>query len=108
MPTTQVAPDELITFARYLHSTTGPEVSHAADQVHRANGFDNNAFGVLVAQFLAVPARIAMGVVARNLSDVADEIHDAGARTWKMANDYEATDQISARHLVSCYEKAAA
>ncbi|MFD2416027.1 hypothetical protein [Amycolatopsis pigmentata] len=108
MPTTQVAPDELITFARYLDSTTGPEVSHAADQVRAANGFDNNAFGVLVAQFLAVPARIALGVVAGNLSGVADEIHDAGARTWKVANDYEATDRASARNVLNSYEEAPA
>jgi hypothetical protein len=108
VPTTQVAPDELMTFARYLDSTTGPDVSHAADRVRAANGYDNNAFGVLVAQFLAVPARIALGVVAKNLSGVADEIHDAGSRTWKTASDYEETDRTSARALVNSYEEAAA
>lgn len=108
MPTTQVAPDELITFARYLDSTTGPGLSHAAEKVRAANGFDNNAFGVLVAQFLAVPARIALGAVAKNLSGVADEIHDAGSRTWKMAGDYEETDRTSARTLMHSYQKAAA
>lgn len=106
MPTTQVLPEELTTFARYLDSTTGPEVSHAADQVRAINGFDNNAFGVLVAQLLAVPARIALGVAAGHLSDVADEIHDAGARTWRAADDYVATDRASARNVLNSYQVA--
>lgn len=106
MPTTQVNPGELTTFARYLDTTTGPEVSHAADQVHAANGFGDNAFGILVAQLLAVPARIALGVVAGNLSGVADEIHDTGARTWRAATDYEATDQASGRSVRAAQETA--
>jgi hypothetical protein len=108
VPITQVLPDELTTFARYLDSTTGPEVSRAADKVREINGFDNDAFGILVAQLLAAPARIAMDVVAKNLSGAADEIHDLGARTWRAATDYEATDQAAGRAVLNSYEGAAA
>jgi hypothetical protein len=108
VPITQVNPDELTTFARYLDSTTGPEVSKAARDVRAANGFDDNAFGVLLAQLLAAPARIAMDAVAGNLSGVADEIHDAGTRTFKAATDYEETDRATSRAVRNSYENMAA
>ncbi|HET6502863.1 MAG TPA: hypothetical protein VFG87_19085 [Amycolatopsis sp.] len=89
----QVETQELNKFADYLKGTTGPVVSQAAGSVHSANGFDNNAFGVFVAQLLAVPARIAMGVVAGNLDSVSKEIADAGDRTAQAATTYDQHEQ---------------
>lgn len=95
----QVVTEELNKFADYLKSTTGPAMSQAASGVHSANGFDNNAFGIFVAQILAVPARIAMGVVAANLDDLSQEIADAGQRTTQAAQAYEDHEQDVAKGL---------
>ncbi|HEY4460554.1 MAG TPA: hypothetical protein VGN81_40015, partial [Pseudonocardiaceae bacterium] len=73
----QVDPTELTTFASYVSGTTHSEITDAANGVHSANGFDNNAFGIFAAQLLAVPARIAMGVATDNLNKLASEISNA-------------------------------
>jgi hypothetical protein len=92
----QVDPNELTTFASYLSGTTHGEITDAANGVHSANGFDDNAFGVFAAQLLAVPARIAMGVAAANLDSLASEISSAADLTMKTANNYTQNEQNSA------------
>jgi len=95
----QVHPDELNRFAGYLTGTTKPEVEKAASGVRAHNGFDNNAFGIFAAQLLAVPARIAMAVVADNLDNLAKEIADAADRTKKAATLYSEQDKTTADGL---------
>ena len=107
-PVCQVIPEDLTKFARFLDQTTGPEVAEAAHAVHQANGFDNNAFGILIAQLLAVPARIAMTEVAKNLDKVSDEIRDAGARTWKVASEFEQSDRHNSERVQRSYQDMAA
>lgn len=95
----QVDPQELTKFGSYLSGTTAPAVSQAASGVHDANGFDNAAFGIFAAQLLAVPARIAMGVVASNLDGLSNEITDAADRTKQAATRYGDQDRSTASGL---------
>jgi hypothetical protein len=74
-------------------------VSQASSGVHSANGFDNSAFGVFAAQLLAVPARIALGVVGGNLDNLAKEITDAADRTKQAAAIYANRDRDVASGL---------
>jgi hypothetical protein len=83
-----VDPAELHTFGGYLSNTTAPAVKDAASGVHAANGFDNQAFGIFLAQILAVPARIAMGVVAGNLDKISDNVTKTADSTNKAAEVY--------------------
>lgn len=92
----QVNPSELTTFASYLNGTTHSAVTDAANGVHSANGFDNNAFGIFAAQLLAVPARIAMGVATDNLNKLASEISDAATLTNTTADNYRQNEQNNA------------
>ncbi|GAB2986360.1 hypothetical protein LWP59_10035 [Amycolatopsis acidiphila] len=92
-----VDPAELRTFGGYLTNTTAAAVKEAASGVHAANGFDNQAFGVLVAQILAVPARIAMATVADNLDKVSQDVTTAADTTTKAAAAYaDHDDSVSA------------
>ncbi|HVV09555.1 hypothetical protein [Amycolatopsis sp.] len=88
----EVDPAELKTFGSYLTNTTVPAVKDAAGGVHSANGFDNQAFGIVLAQILAVPARIAMGVVAGNLDTLSDNITKTADATNKAAEAYTGQD----------------
>jgi hypothetical protein len=92
----QVDPSELTTFATYLSGTTHGEIVDAANGVHSANGFDNNAFGIFAAQLLAVPARIAMGVANDNLNKLASEISGAADLTNTTADNYRQNEQNNA------------
>jgi hypothetical protein len=92
----QVDPTELTTFASYLGGTAHSEITDAANGVHSANGFDNNAFGIFAAQLLAVPARIAMGVATDNLNKLASEISNAADLTNQTATNYRQSEQNSA------------
>lgn len=92
----QVDPNELTKFASYLSGTAHGEIVDAANGVHSANGFDNNAFGIFAAQLLAVPARIAMGVAASNLNALASEISAAADLTTKTASNYTQNEQNTA------------
>jgi hypothetical protein len=92
----QVDPTELTTFASYLSGTTHGQITDAANGVHSANGFDDNAFGVFAAQLLAVPARIAMGVATDNLNKLADEISSAADLTNTTAANYRQNEQNAA------------
>jgi hypothetical protein len=87
-----VDPAELRTFGGYLTNTTAPAVEEAAGGVHAANGFDDQAFGILVAQILAVPARIAMATVADNLGKVSQDVTEAADTTNKAAAAYADQD----------------
>lgn len=91
-----VVTQELNQFASYLNGTTHPAVVAAANQVHSDNGFDNSAFGIFAAQILAVPARIAMGVVAGNLDKLAGQIASAGQATTQTANVYVQNEKTNA------------
>jgi len=87
-----VHPDELDKFSQYLDQTTAPAVKQAAADVHGCNGFDNDAFGIFLAQILAIPARIAMGVVAGNLDGVSDNVAHTAELTKKAAKAYRDQD----------------
>lgn len=95
----QVDPQELRTFAGYLSNTTAPAVQQASGGVHEANGFDNNAFGVFLAQIMAIPARIAMGAVGDRLTQLSKEVTDAAQRTRQAAAAYDNHDQSVAADL---------
>lgn len=92
----QVDPTQLTTFASYLSGTTHSEVTDAANGVHSANGFDNDAFGIFAAQLLAAPARIAMATATTNLNSLADEISGAAQLTTTTANNYQQNEQNNA------------
>ncbi|HEY2057728.1 hypothetical protein [Amycolatopsis sp. NBC_01480] len=94
-----VIPDELHKFSGYLTGTTAPAVKEAASGVHGANGFDNQAFGILLAQILAVPARIAMGVVAGNLDKISDDVNATADATKKAAEAYTNQDEAASKGL---------
>jgi hypothetical protein len=87
-----VDPAEPHTFGGYLTNTTAPAVKDAASGVHAANGFDNQAFGIFLAQILAVPARIAMGVVGDNLDKISDNVTKTAESTTKAAETYTNQD----------------
>jgi hypothetical protein len=92
----QVDPNQLRTFASYLSGTAHSEITDAANGVHSANGFDNNAFGIFAAQLLATPARIAMAVAVDNLNSLAKEISDAAQLTTTTATNYQQNEQNAA------------
>ena len=92
----QVDPAELHTFGGYLSNTTAPAVKDAASGVHAANGFDNQAFGIFLAQILAVPARIAMGVVVDNLDKISENVTTTAESTKKAAEVYAEQDDNAA------------
>lgn len=94
-----VDPAELRNFGGYLTNTTAPAVQQAASGVHAANGFDDQAFGVLVAQILAVPARIAMATVGDNLDTVSQDVTQAADATTKAAEAYRTQDDNAATGL---------
>ncbi|MDT8913868.1 hypothetical protein [Amycolatopsis sp. PS_44_ISF1] len=91
--------DELHEFSGYLSGTTAPAVKQAAGGVHGANGFDNQAFGILLAQILAVPARIAMGVVAGNLDQISADVSATADSTKKAAEAYTNQDRSASDGL---------
>ncbi|WP_033294800.1 hypothetical protein [Amycolatopsis jejuensis] len=88
----KVDPAELDKFSGYLEKTTSPAVKQAAADVHTANGFDNQAFGIFLAQVFAVPARITMGVVAGNLDKISGNVTETADLTKKAAKAYRDQD----------------
>jgi hypothetical protein len=85
----QVVTGELNSFANYLETTTVSEINTAAQGVTGANKADVNAFGVALAQAMAVPCRIAMGVVASNLRGLSQKISGVSDTTRTTANTYD-------------------
>jgi len=101
----QVITAELTDFANYLKGTTSPAVSKAAGDVHADNGFDNNAFGIFAAQILAIPARIAMGIVAGNLDKLSKEVDDVAQRTSQAARTYDEHEHTTSQNLQTFHQE---
>jgi hypothetical protein len=85
----QVTTGELNSFANYLETTTVSEINTAAQGVTSANKADVNAFGIALAQAMAVPCRIAMGVVASNLHGLSQKISGVSDTTKTTASRYD-------------------
>lgn len=84
----QVSANELDSFANYLQNTTVSEINTAAQGVTSANGFDVNAFGVILGQTMGVPSRIAMAVVASQLHALSQKISGVATNTKATAAQY--------------------
>jgi hypothetical protein len=84
----QVDPSDLDKFADYLNNTTVPEINTAEQGVTSANGFDVNAFGVLLGQSMGVPSRIAMAAVAGQLKSLSQKITGVAGATKDTATNY--------------------
>jgi len=97
----QVDPGELTRFAGYLTQTTAPDVDKSAQSVSSLNGFDVNAFGILVAQVFAVPTRIALGVVSAKMNSLSSEITDAARTTTTTATRYQDNEANQAQAFQS-------
>ncbi|WP_409182442.1 type VII secretion target [Amycolatopsis sp. VS8301801F10] len=92
-----VHPDELHKFSEYLDKTTVPAVDDSAKAVDDANGGDIDAFGVVLAQVLAIPARIALKAVSDNLHGVAKDVTDSADKTRQASEQYRKGDQDLAK-----------
>ncbi|TNC29070.1 hypothetical protein [Amycolatopsis alkalitolerans] len=91
----KVDPAELHKFGDYLSRTTAPAVQQSASGVHAANGFDDQAFGVILAQILAIPARIALAAVAGNVDKASQDITQVAESTVKAAEAYRNQDEAA-------------
>ncbi|MFJ9411267.1 hypothetical protein [Streptomyces sp. NPDC101393] len=87
--------DDLKRFADSLENDTVPTIQRVSEGVHTLNGGDVNAFGVLLAQVLGVPARIAMAVTADHLDDLAHTMGDVSKSVRDTASVYEDTEERS-------------
>jgi hypothetical protein len=94
-----VDPAELQKFSQFLSGTTQPAVQDAANRMQAANGFDNAAFGILLAQVLAVPSRITMGVITGEISKLVGDIGKSADDLKKAADVYATHDSNTARGL---------
>jgi len=83
-----VDPAELDKFSQFLSGTTQPAVQDAANRMQAANGFDNAAFGILLAQVLAVPSRITMAVITGEITKLAGDIAKSATDVKKAAEVY--------------------
>lgn len=97
----QVRASELDSFANYLQNTTVSEINTAAQGVTSANGFDVNAFGVILGQAMGVPCRIAMGVVAAQLRGLSQKISTTAQNTRTTATQYANNDAAVADSFTS-------
>jgi hypothetical protein len=98
----QVQPSQLTGFAGFLRNTTEPVVQAAAQDLNaKATGFDNDAFGVILAQILALPARIALGAGADTLNNLKSELDNAASTTDTTAGNYQNTDQQNANSFTA-------
>lgn len=94
-----VDPAELRNFSQFLSTSTQPAVQSAADRMKAANGFDNQAFGILLAQILAVPSRITMAVVQGEIAGLAGDIGSSASDLKTAADAYEKQDSNAASDL---------
>lgn len=97
----QVTPADLDKFAEYLNNTTVSEINTAAQGVTSANGFDVDAFGVLLGQSMGIPSRIAMGVVADQLKSLSQKIAGVASNTKDTASNYSQNDS----NVASSFQK---
>jgi hypothetical protein len=95
MDTVSVDTDGLGQFADHVRNDTVYAIRRASDGVHALNGGDVDAFGVLLAQILGVPARIAMAVTAGHLGDLAHTMADVGQSVSDTASVYEDIEQTN-------------
>lgn len=94
-----VDPAELQKFSQFLSGTTQPAVQDAANRMQAANGFDNAAFGILLAQILAVPSRITMGVITGEINKLVGDIGKSADDVKKAAETYSTHDTNTAKGL---------
>ena len=94
-----VDPAELQKFSQFLSGTTQPAVQDAANRMQAANGFDNAAFGILLAQVLAVPSRITMGVITGEITKLVGDISKSADDVKKAADVYSTHDSNTAQGL---------
>ncbi|MFJ1766601.1 hypothetical protein ACIOD2_40180 [Amycolatopsis sp. NPDC088138] len=94
-----VDPAELQKFSQFLSGTTQPAVQDAANRMQAANGFDNAAFGILLAQVLAVPSRITMGVITGEINKLVGDIGKSADDVKKAADVYSTHDANTAQGL---------
>ncbi len=94
-----VDPAELETFSKFLSGTTRPAVQDAANRMQAANGFDNAAFGILLAQALAVPSRITMAVITGEITKLVGDIEKSANDVKKAAEMYASQDSDAAQTL---------
>jgi hypothetical protein len=94
-----VDPAELQKFSQFLSGTTQPAVQDAANRMQAANGFDNAAFGILLAQVLAVPSRITMGVITGEITKLVGDIAKSADDVKKAADVYSTHDANTAQGL---------
>ncbi|WP_406442557.1 hypothetical protein OHB00_40500 [Streptomyces sp. NBC_00631] len=93
--TVSVDTDGLEQFADYLQNDTVYAIRRASEGVHALNDGGVNAFGVLLAQVLGVPARIAMAVTADHLDDLAHTMADVAKSVYDTASVYEDIEQAN-------------
>lgn len=84
----QVTASDLNKFADYLDNTTVNEINTAAQGVTSANGFDYNAFGLILGQTMGIPSRIAMATVADQLKSLSQKISGVASTTKDTATQY--------------------
>lgn len=94
-----VDPAELQKFSQFLSGTTQPAVQDAANRMQAANGFDNAAFGILLAQVLAVPSRVTMAVITGEISKLVGDIGKSADDLKKAADVYATHDANTAQGL---------
>ncbi|WP_328616621.1 hypothetical protein OHS18_09070 [Amycolatopsis sp. NBC_00355] len=94
-----VDPAELQKFSQFLSGTTQPAVQDAANRMQAANEFDNAAFGILLAQVLAVPSRITMGVITGEITKLVGDIAKSADDVKKAADVYSTHDANTAQGL---------
>lgn len=94
-----VDPAELQKFSQFLSGTTQPAVQDAANRMQAANGFDNAAFGILLAQVLAVPSRVTMAVITGEINKLVGDIGKSADDLKKAADVYATHDANTAQGL---------
>ena len=94
-----VDPAELQKFSQFLSGTTQPALQDAANRMQAANGFDNAAFPILLAQMLAVPSRITMGVITGEITKLVGDIGKSADDLKKAADTYATHDSNTAQGL---------
>lgn len=94
-----VDPAELQKFSQFVSGTTQPAVQEAANRMQAANGFDNAAFGILLAQVLAVPSRVTMAVITGEINKLVGDIGKSAEDVKKAAETYQTHDSNTAQGL---------
>ncbi|MEU0794703.1 hypothetical protein ABZ342_31970 [Amycolatopsis sp. NPDC005961] len=94
-----VDPAELQKFSQFLSGTTQPAVQDAANRMQAANGFDNAAFGILLAQVLAVPSRITIAAITGEINKLVGDIGKSAEDVKKAAETYSTHDANTAQGL---------